>query len=341
MCDSHVATIPFNRPNRVRRRGLAMREVLMIATVLVLLGLFFYASRLVNRPHKLAMRAVCASNLRGIGQAMTIYANDFGGSFPRHYFEVEPPSEATPGRHGVSWIGSMGSHNDLRISQATSTTLSPKRSHPSRSLFMLISGGQVTPGVFICPESGDMEDPLKNLGSDALSGTAPTRPGIDRFDFRGWDSLSYGFQIPYGPAERLDSRALANKLAELPLMADKGPYFETGIDAIRDTLTTSDRATTVAFPANWWNMTQSQLMDLPNDAWGPFNSPNHNGDGQQILYADQHCDFQRRPTVGLEKDNIYTINPRPGDAAAGMLGLRPVDAPLDGPISNTDSYIVP
>jgi prepilin-type processing-associated H-X9-DG protein len=44
------------------------------------------------------------------------------------------------------------------------------------------------------------------------------------------------------------------------------------------------------------------------------NSNNHNGDGQNVLYADGHVEFQNTPFAGMQRgtgtkgwrDNIYT-----------------------------------
>ena len=36
------------------------------------------------------------------------------------------------------------------------------------------------------------------------------------------------------------------------------------------------------------------------------NSNNHNKDGQNVLYADSHVEFQNNPFVGVSRDNIYT-----------------------------------
>ena len=65
------------------------------------------------------------------------------------------------------------------------------------------------------------------------------------------------------------------------------------------------------------------------------NSPNHNGDGQNVLYADGHVEFQNTPFCGMLRhvppagpfrDNIYTFGAMSGGAgSAGVVGA-PVDA---------------
>jgi prepilin-type processing-associated H-X9-DG protein len=36
------------------------------------------------------------------------------------------------------------------------------------------------------------------------------------------------------------------------------------------------------------------------------NSNNHNEDGQNVLYADGHVEFQQNPFVGIDRDNVFT-----------------------------------
>jgi prepilin-type processing-associated H-X9-DG protein len=38
------------------------------------------------------------------------------------------------------------------------------------------------------------------------------------------------------------------------------------------------------------------------------NSPNHQGQGQNVLYGDGHAEFQQNPFVGTKRDHIYTVS---------------------------------
>ena len=69
------------------------------------------------------------------------------------------------------------------------------------------------------------------------------------------------------------------------LAADKGPYVNTRVATPRRDLS----------------------PDAPPADWTPYNSRNHQGEGQNVLFMDGHASFERRPLAGVEQDNIYTV----------------------------------
>jgi hypothetical protein len=89
------------------------------------------------------------------------------------------------------------------------------------------------------------------------------------------------------------------------------------------------------------------------DEWMRFNSPNHggllSGEGQVVLYADSHAEFQPKPIVGVGMDNIYTAWTATGtppnivgDPSTRAWGVRPdTGVPALIPSENTDSLIYP
>lgn len=59
---------------------------------------------------------------------------------------------------------------------------------------------------------------------------------------------------------------------------------------------------------------------------GRRNSRNHEGDGQNVLYADGHVSWETSPTCGIGQDNVYTNK-------NGQVMASPVD--------RTDAVLLP
>ncbi len=70
------------------------------------------------------------------------------------------------------------------------------------------------------------------------------------------------------------------------------------------------------------------------------NSPNHNKEGQNVLFGDYHAEFYKTPFCGVDRDNIYG----PGVVNAGAGNFQPPDATtplLRGPMNHNDSVLLP
>lgn len=342
----------------MKKKGFTLIELLVVVAIIALLISILLPS--LSRARELAKRAVCASNLRGIGQGMHVYANDNAEWFPHHYYFPTYPTgtSSDPREHGITWVTTMGQSYHIQSSFTGTGAALSRRSHPSRSLFLLVVGGQSTPGSFICPSSSDSEDDLRNRGSAAQgSGTTGTEiaalPGRNRFDFRGYPFMSYGYQMPYSlrgkPRETLDVR--------MAISADKGPYFQAGqtntdiqstADAVNNGVASPERGNfTPVNPAG----PAATMIKAPNEQWRPYNSGNHNSEGQNVLFIDAHAEFLKKPIVGVNNDNIYTIQRYSGASGWRLEDCLDGNAPgqgsgnrageTKGPLTNTDSVIVP
>lgn len=320
--------------------GIGPRVQYVIAGVIfVLLIALFFTVDTSGHPRESARRAVCSSQLRAIDQSFNRFQNDNHDRLPGYYFQRAEYDPAQPNFHGVTWIGTMGSHDDLRISQSTSANFSPSKSHPCRVFFLMVTAGNSKPGDFVCSSAPEAEDDMKNRGSDCSEGTeCVARPGEDRFDFRGYDWLSYGVRLPFGPGPSTRPNTLPSTLV---LAADKGPFFEAGGPGLAGTETIEDRPSKTRIPAEFMKMTATELSHIPPDRWRSLNSRNHGSEGQNVLYLDGHVEFKRTPLAGPNGDNIYTFSRNSNNRASAMLGEIPADAPLEGPSSVTDAYIVP
>ena len=314
----------------MKRKAFTLIELLVVVAIIALLISILLPS--LSRARELAKRAVCASNLRGIGQGMHIYANDNSEWFPAHFFRNQTVNIGPPTTQGCEYVETLG----LDYNQETSQTTNSQSSHPSRSLFLLIVGGQQTAGSFICPSSSDEEDDMRNRGNYSDTGDeSAARAGKTRFDFAGWTRLSYAYQVPYGrrgrPRETMDSR--------MPISADKGPYYTADTNELVTGCFKDQRDMTVQPPD--WSDDATDLIKKSNEEWRPYNSQNHNQEGQNILFVDGHAAFDKKPIAGVHHDNIYTAIDDYVDQTASLLGVVANTGNKYAPLTQTDSYLVP
>ena len=317
--------IPMNLPSdsgqsinrHTRRRGTTLVEVVVVVLIVGLLAVVLYAR--VKRPKGgVSRRLVCASHLKGIGTSCLIYANDFGGAWPVPAFD-----ETMIG--GVDYTVPPGG--------GLGTATSPDRTQPSysgpggarqlsgtRAMWMLVRAGYVVPMQFYCPRSGDLPDETVDIES--------------YYDFTGGSNISYGYQVPFGPRETRAGEWMDSRVA---LAADKGPYLD---------------ATVTTPPKTWFTDSGSSgaPIDISLFDWSPYNSPNHGGGGQSVLFRDGHVRFHRTPVVGVDQDNIYTVALDNANLISRTIGESPwvrkahPYAPFDttgNPLASTDSLIFP
>jgi len=308
-----------------KRKGFTLIELLVVVAIIALLISILLPS--LARAREIAKRAVCASNMRGVGQGMKVYANDNFDWYP-----TAPFKEGTTGDgvSAVQFVGKMGYQLLTQVQTAWNSGV-----HPSRSLFMLVIDGTCTSKQFVCPSSGDTEDDMRNKFS---GGEKACQVGVDRFDFRGYNFLSYGYQLPFGPQakpnENLDPR--------VAVLADKGPYFEAGSGPADGAWDSKDQQTASAQTGDQIGLELSEPSDVlkaDNEKWRSYNSRNHAGEGENILFQDGHAEFLKKPIAGVNYDNIYTQQGEDFLLLSSLLGYPP--ASEKGPLTQTDSVIVP
>ncbi len=313
-----------------RRKGFTLIELLVVVAIIALLISILLPS--LARAREITKRAVCASNLRGIGQAMKVYSNDNADWYPTTAF-AESTDMGSPGSMGVDYVGTMG----YNITQQVTTDFL-ESVHPSRSLFMLVIDGSCTTKQFNCPSAGDQEDDLRNY--DTTPATA-SQLGRNRFDFRGYPYLSYGYQLPFGPRAKPNE----NLMPQMALMADKSPCFEAGAASSESWVMPDVSKTSMGkFGGGpgmdlFYSDDVQEILNMTGDGWADANSLNHSKEGQNVLFADIHVEFTRRPIVGVNYDNIYTQQRGDFSLVGSLLGVQPTNRL--GPLTLSDSLIVP
>ncbi|MCE5185903.1 MAG: hypothetical protein LLF76_07240 [Planctomycetaceae bacterium] len=219
-------------------------------------------------------RVVCGTNLKGLGNACVVYANDYDDEYPRLGYGY--------------WARELGFRFDDITYRASSHE---GASTISSSLYMLVREADVSPKSFICPGA----EGCKRKDWEQFDGK--NKNGYDLVQL--WDfgldpyrHVSYAYHNPYG--KHPPSKSLSPAFA---IAADMNPWFDHG--------DIQQSQTGKAAP-------QVMRLDDPT-TWKYSNSLNHElkrkrySQGQCVLFADGHTSFETQPNVGVNDDNIYTF----------------------------------
>lgn len=271
-------------------RGFTLIELLVVIAIIALLISILLPS--LSTARELSKRVVCAAHLKGIGTAGRIYAADDD----RSQWMIPGFCQDRIDNGGIRYTGFLGCDTEGGGyncgSAATSCRTTPSKKCNSagqggstavsvtRAFWMLVRSGDVTVKQFVCPSSDDTPDPsAEQIGIDFW------------YDFAGYGHISYGYMIPFGPRDTRPRDGADNRQV---LVAEKGPFCAP--ETIPD-----------------WDVGADGPIGFDDSPmrWRRFNSPNHGGKrsgrGQNCLYGDGHVTFERRPIVGIDYDNIYTL----------------------------------
>ena len=259
-------------------------------------------------------RQSCANNLSSLGKTMLVYGADYGDQLPkaglrRNEWVPTLPNWAAPRRwdaYGIMYDGSS------RAGKVTVTS----------SLYLLVKYAEVKVETFICP--GEAATTPLNLRQ--VSEELPRRfELIDAWDFGGrYDAknnpsthCSYAYHMPFGR----HSLTMAHPLG-MPVMADRNPWMDPN---------------RVADPNTGWARFDPSVSDSNEARIG--NSDAHGREGQNVLFLDGHVRFHRRPTCGLDGDNIYSIASDTTEMGRAK-GCRPQVYDPAQPLNRRDSMLV-
>jgi len=275
------------------RKALTLLDVVVtIFIIMVLLAIFipFY-----GRAPRMRPRVICATNLKGLGTAMMVYANDYDDEFPIQ------GGEGTP-----AWATGTDEffNPDKDWSTARGITV-------GASLYLLVREADVSPKSFVCPKGGQTAYEGENPnGLDITElwdfGMYTANRVKSRDDGRGnihgpRNHVSYSYQMPYGPKGGAGRYAAdGTKSAKFAVMADKNPWYDptlrTGTPTARNW---TDYVTAMgAYFGGNNNLEEWKIQRA--------NAQPHSRDGQNVQYADGHTSYEKTTDVGVNYDNIYT-----------------------------------
>lgn len=279
----------------MRKKGFTLIELLVvIAIIAMLLAILMPA---LNKVKKIAMRVICGTNLKGMGTAQTVYANDYSDAY------------AVQGR-GFTQTLAAGTTlwNDTAKVWANGQNITV-----GASLYLLVREADVSPKSFVCPSSDQKEFTGKNVNN--LDITNLWDFGSPDYNTEGpAKTVSYAYQMPYAmgqvpaPASTGSKGTFAasgSNSAAFALMADRNPWLDTKITGRPGT--TANQTTYLSdvsllnygtVPADWTSI-ESWRRQVAN-AYA------HSREGQNVLYGDGHNSYETRSDVGINNDNIYT-----------------------------------
>ena len=294
----------------MKKKGFTLIELLVvIAIIAMLLAILMPA---LNKVKKIAQRVVCGTNLKGLGTAHVVYANEYRDSY------------AIQGKGTRQVLGSSTTdwYNKAKVWSDTQTIT------VGASLYLLVREADVSPKSFICP-SGDQKE---------FSGKAPTsvnpQPDItDLWDFgaangtTNWaagagdegptKTVSYAYHMPYAMGQtgalstgaKSTYAASGSNTAAFALMADRNPWLDAKLTG-RAGATADNYMNAAYLLGSGANPAVTDAMDWstisPRWTIQLANAYSHSREGQNVLFGDGHSEYTTRSDVGVTNDNIYT-----------------------------------
>jgi prepilin-type N-terminal cleavage/methylation domain-containing protein len=295
----------------MKRKGFTLVELLVvIAIIALLMGVLMPA---LARVRQIAYRMVCGTNLKGIGNAMVLYSNDYDEAYPvaggrQPVWPTGGPDEISEWDAEKEWTA-FGISEGGSEAEATITS----------SFFLLVKHADVSTKQFVC--KGDSGTKAFQLAG-APGGTDITDiTEVWDFGMQPGRYCSYSYHMPYG-----GYAIYVGSSPGSPIAADRNPWFDKNA---KSHLGDGD----LIDP----DCSQGRFSD-PDDKW---NAAAHQFDAQNVLYNDIHVGQEKSSNVGIESDNIWRHWPDVVDPTACQR-QEGDDAPTygDGPLSAEDAFLV-
>lgn len=188
------------------RKAFTLIELLVVIAIIALLISILLPS--LSRARELSKRTVCAANLRGIGQAMYIYAQDDPQVFPSIYSGTQQTMELFGGNFNNP---NPNLSTASRINTGGVYIYTTGKPSPTVDMWTVVRANNTTPKQFICPSTTDTPDPAQDTTA--------------YYDFLGPTNLSYAYQYQHDADRRIIG---TSSEPSFPFMADANPYVKGG-----------------------------------------------------------------------------------------------------------------
>ncbi len=305
------------RNSRNRNKGLTRVGLIVVCSILFFLLFIVFITPPLAPVRPIAKRVVCGTNLKGLGTAISVYANDYDGYAPQLR------------GHGP-WSKELGYNFDLEKPDFEGEQREAGRTITA-SWYLLIREADVSPKSFICPNSKEKE----------FSGENPKNLDVvNLWDFGSspHDHVSYVMHNPYGkyPAHELRSAAFAVAADMNPWMK-KGDFVSKPSEYGYPQIITANDEDSYKYGNSLYHPKQVK------GSFGRYKDVKGTGESQHVVYADGHSANEKQPNCGVRNDNIYTywsaeVDPSDQDIQGGTAPTGR-DASNDAK-SEGDSFLV-
>jgi prepilin-type N-terminal cleavage/methylation domain-containing protein len=195
--------------NRSSHKGFTLVELLVVIGIIALLISILLPS--LSRARETANRVKCGSNLRQLGQAMQLYANENQGNYPRTYYSL-----------GTAAITSTQGNNET---QPFRTGSAVQTNNIGSAMFLLLRTQDITAAVFVCPSSNSEPDGYTSVSVLANKGNVQYQCNFSGNASAISRNCSYSIQNMYPGTTAVNAgfRWTNTLTADFAIMADINP----------------------------------------------------------------------------------------------------------------------
>jgi len=292
-------------------------ELLVVIGIIALLISILLPS--LNKARETANRVKCAANLKAIGNSLLLYSNDWKGAYPRTVYNAN----AVAGGFLVPTWGTGAIAQNPFDTKGAAGNSRPYDNDISAAIYLLLSTQDITGDSFVCPSSS--AEKWDFGGASNGVGNWSNWNGQDEID----KHLSYSYQNPYGDpgANTAGFKLNASVGADFAVYADINPGTPIVYDSVLG-----------------GRQISYNVVEPTNSSGSVFqkraNSPNHDKEGQNVLFGDGHVDWSSTAFAGRKGDNIYTRKKSNTEPVASA-GASDPQHPFTSSLDQDDNVLLP